>query len=797
MNDKIFMLIERSSQNLQKISKTGKTILEGIFCDLSGEENKNGRIYTEQEMLPHLQYLQDDIKKSGGILGELDHPDKFEVSLANVSHRVIDLWYDQMKKQIRGKIELLDGTPKGQIAKSLLEAGVPLSISSRAAGSVNDDKTVNIQQIYTYDLVAKPGFDNAQLHTVNESANVRITNLINKINESYNSYEKSNISSNLGIINENISIIDLSDKYPSFKLREEARLIMNKNNENNMLSNTNQNLVEDNIQQWTVYFKKELSSISERLNAIEHSVLENNGSNVSKQISVIKRYVEKLRSIQEKSLDWQSEIAKGLNETASYADEIASSGNRHAKETKKLIETVGYNAKVQNHMQDWVSQVAKTTNSIAESVDHNAKMLNGINEWNHKISKAVNKLNEWGEEKAEAINGMHDWVSTQAKAINGINEWTESIAKNLNHTANRSEEMFGRAVSKEDAKRIIEYVELVSESKKNPELKQKIDEMLSKHGITEEQLNEASIKGISVLDTHDYIKTSPSKGAEGINKDVEMDPKTHTILARMKEIRMKKEGLPKGLSTLASRNDTTGKVGGLRPKGILTLDVTKTAGNFKKTSNKGDGPETKLIKAQNLKLNTDAIKNMNENLNKSVEIQNRASKLDNKLSRIIELSEKEREINESLNTQYPFTVLLSESDRERFVKLSMTDKQKVANEVSKVPTTDSEIILKLWESALSNSKNDEPLWLKAAPKKYRELYFKGPDSLKESIQAKSEFFNLETQYQIDNFWEVHSGLAKRPIILNENRIASETSSNPINVDPMVAAVGEAMLRYSN
>ena len=200
MNDKLLMILERSSQNLQKITKNEKVMLEGVFAEF-GIENRNGRIYEEKEYLPHLEYLKKDIANKN-LLGELDHPERFEVALGSVSHRITELWYDQTKRQVLGRLEILDGTPKGQVAKALLEAGVPLSISSRAAGTVNEDKTVAIQQIYTYDLVAKPGFESAQLHEVNESANPeqsRINDLIHQLNESTDTRKKSNISSKFGI----------------------------------------------------------------------------------------------------------------------------------------------------------------------------------------------------------------------------------------------------------------------------------------------------------------------------------------------------------------------------------------------------------------------------------------------------------------------------------------------------------------------------------------------------------------------------------------------------------------------
>jgi hypothetical protein len=143
--------------------------MEGVFAEL-GVMNVNHRIYTENEYLKHLQYLREDVKR-GDLLGELDHPeDRFEVRVKEASHRIIDIWYEPNTKTVMGKIEILN-TPNGQIAKALVDAGIPLHISSRAAGTINKDNTVSIQQIYTYDIVAKPGFARATLYRVNESEN--------------------------------------------------------------------------------------------------------------------------------------------------------------------------------------------------------------------------------------------------------------------------------------------------------------------------------------------------------------------------------------------------------------------------------------------------------------------------------------------------------------------------------------------------------------------------------------------------------------------------------------------------
>lgn len=773
------LILERSSQNLKKVSQKGKTVLEGVFAEF-GVENRNGRVYEEREYLPHLEYLKKDIT-GGNLLGELDHPERFEVALSNVSHKVSDLWYDQNARQIKGRIEILEGTPKGQIAKSLLDAGIPLSISSRAAGSVNEDKTVSIQQIYTYDLVAKPGFEKAQLQTVNESARSRIENQIQALNESYSKFEKdhSDLTKDLGIINENVSIYDLSDKYPQVTLREEAlNLVKNKNEE------PMKNLNEDQVQQWTVFFKNEVSKINERLNAMENAFLEGKGG--SKDLAELKEYVDELRKIQENHLNWTEDVAKGVNKVATHSQKLAEKSNEHYKLTKKITETVDHNAQVINHTQDWVGNNAKVTNAIAETVDYNAEMLNGINEWNTQLAKGINALHEWGSEKAKAINDMH--------------EWTSSIAKNLNTTAEWSEEMFGRSVSKEDAKKLVEWIELVNESKSDPELKEKIDEMLSTNGITEKPLTESmlvGIKGVSGLGVITDVKTAGNEKVDteaGKDKGVSFDEKSKTIIAKLKKGSKVGGGKPKELKTLDGERPTA-KVGENKVKGIMTLDVHKS-GSKPTVKITGDGPSPKQKSGQNLKLDTKPVGKLKEDFNKSNSISERRSKLDEKLEKIVENLEKEKRLDEEEIKKFPFLNILSESERKEFRTLDEAQKQKVTAEIAKNPTTDTGIIRNLWESALREvqPKDGTPVWIKAAPKKYKEIYESLSEVEQERQKARAEFYDLDTQYQINNFWET-SGLGNKNISLNEVFVAKTPEEGDQKLDSYVASIGEYMKRY--
>jgi len=170
-------------------NNNGKVIVSGIMQRGStGKDenfNQNGRSYP----LPILKRESDKYKKvfiaERRALGELDHPESSVVNLSNVSHNVIDLWWNG--SDLMGKIEIL-GTPSGNIAKELLKAGIRLGISSRGMGSVTNlgEGKVEVQddfEIVCWDLVSNPSTQGAFMSpSLNEGVNREAANKYSKIN---------------------------------------------------------------------------------------------------------------------------------------------------------------------------------------------------------------------------------------------------------------------------------------------------------------------------------------------------------------------------------------------------------------------------------------------------------------------------------------------------------------------------------------------------------------------------------------------------------------------------------------
>jgi hypothetical protein len=136
-------LITESIEDVQLLveeSEGKKTyFIEGIF--LQGDlTNRNGRNYPVNILDREVTKYNENFVGTGRALGELGHPDGPTINLDRVSHKIISLTREG--NNFIGKAKLLE-TPMGKIAKSLLDDGVKLGVSSRGLGSMTEKEGVN------------------------------------------------------------------------------------------------------------------------------------------------------------------------------------------------------------------------------------------------------------------------------------------------------------------------------------------------------------------------------------------------------------------------------------------------------------------------------------------------------------------------------------------------------------------------------------------------------------------------------------------------------------------------------
>lgn len=383
MAHKKLLILERSGETLKTTDSDGSVVLEGIFTQI-GVRNKNNRIYEEKEFLPHVKDLQEKIK-SKKLLGELDHPKSFDISLANVSHVIEKLEYDPSTKQVMGRIRLLD-TDAGKQAKALVEAGVPLNISSRASGRVDENGKVKIQKLFTYDLVADPGFEAAELHRVNES---------------------------LGFTDDNLLIYEFEDQEDNKETQTET----NENTENTQQDMNNYVKVED-FDKYSAYLKEEIKQIKEAATAEKAPA---DSESFDKLVQYTEHIAEKLNQIH----DYANYLGENLDKSISHNDYIVENVN-------KLKEYANYLAE---NVQQGISYSEYVANKLEESIQYQNYLAENLEKgiaYSEYVGENVDKSIQYQNYLAENLENSIKYSDYLKEGIEKIGKYADYIAESVN-----------------------------------------------------------------------------------------------------------------------------------------------------------------------------------------------------------------------------------------------------------------------------------------------------------------------------------------------------------------------------
>lgn len=148
---------------------TKKYFIEGVF--LQGDiKNRNGRMYPVGLLEREVAKYDADYIQSGRALGELGHPEGPTINLDRASHLITSL--KREGTNFVGKARLLE-TPMGKIAKSLLDEGVKLGVSSRGLGTIRESNGCKVvcddfMLATAADIVADPSAPDAFVNGIYE-----------------------------------------------------------------------------------------------------------------------------------------------------------------------------------------------------------------------------------------------------------------------------------------------------------------------------------------------------------------------------------------------------------------------------------------------------------------------------------------------------------------------------------------------------------------------------------------------------------------------------------------------------
>ena len=490
MKEKRVLVVERSGSDISYSNETvtnnlGKQeesiVLSGIFTTFN-QKNRNGRIYESADFLPHIEALKESIKNHT-LLGELDHPHGFEISLTNASHVIESLDYDPQRNVVVGKIRLLN-TAKGKDAQALVRDGIPLHISSRAAGTVDESGHVKLQQLFTYDLVADPGFANAVLSRVNEGVDSNpISDESRRIlTEMKEKYEKLNEGLNLIQSSDDCEIYETNtellpepgqegfktDRFGAAQQNQNANkratngTIDDTNNNNNMdngkyisfedFQKYTENLSEiiADLQSAIANYKTELDSVKKEKEGIKPTETFEDGktdnsaisalvadevnakvSEVQEKYNNLKKYTMYLAEQLDKSISHQDYIVENANDILKKQDEIIKHNNYIVDNLNDTIGYQNYIAEMLDKSIDYSNMLAEEQNKNIAHSDYLVEKMNQMIRHQDYIAESCNNIIEEGNklnEKFEQLKSHNNYIVENMNNIVAHNDYiVESI----------------------------------------------------------------------------------------------------------------------------------------------------------------------------------------------------------------------------------------------------------------------------------------------------------------------------------------------------------------------------------
>lgn len=143
--------------------------IQGVFMQAE-QANRNNRIYKLPVMEREVKRYVTEYVNTNRAVGELGHPNGPSINLDRISHKIVAL--EQDGNNFIGKAKIVD-TPMGKIARSLLESGVQLGVSSRGMGSIKEvGGLMHVQEDFFLatpaDIVADPSAPDAFVQGIME-----------------------------------------------------------------------------------------------------------------------------------------------------------------------------------------------------------------------------------------------------------------------------------------------------------------------------------------------------------------------------------------------------------------------------------------------------------------------------------------------------------------------------------------------------------------------------------------------------------------------------------------------------
>ena len=477
------LIVENSINSLIRENASKKDyVLSGTFTEF-GIKNRNERIYTADKFIPALNEMNERMSSLGAVYGEFDHPDVFDTSLSRASHILTKAQYVKEKNLVEGEIRLLS-TYWGKEAKALVDDGCPLFVSSRAAGITESDGTVSLKKLFTYDIVADPGFASAKMSVkvLNESLaygkdlplekqNFRIYELSDesKINDLFNMNK-----------NEYVTKQQLTD-YSQYLVKELAstkNVVKSAITKGNLNPKKLEQLLEyyDELNRTNEQVVKYLDYLAEKV-----QIMVNENKALKETTTKLIEHNDYLAENLEKAVNYSEYLAENLDKNISYSEYVAENLDKNIAYSEYIAENLDKNISYSEYVAENLDKNIAYSEYIAENLDKNIA-------YSEYIAENLDKNISYSEYIAENVDNSIAYSEYLAEQVEGNIAYSEYIAEHLDDNIAYSEYIA------ENLDKSINYQELVVEKLNSGKLNESADAFpsLNTVGIEEVEKEEAA-----------------------------------------------------------------------------------------------------------------------------------------------------------------------------------------------------------------------------------------------------------------------------------------------------------------
>ena len=426
------LIVENSTNSLvRESSSTGKKdyILGGTFTEF-GVKNRNERIYTAAKFLPALEEMNERMNNLGIVYGEFDHPDVFDTSLSRASHVITKANYVKESNLVEGEIRLLS-TYWGKEAKSLVDDGCPIFVSSRAAGITESDGTVSLKKLFTYDIVADPGFASAKMSVkvLNESLGYK------NPQSNFRIYDLSNESKTEELFNMNnnefVTKQQLTD-YSQYLVKE---LASTKKEVKTAITKGNMN--PKKLEQLLEYYDELNSTNSQVVKYLDYlaekvQIMVNENKSLKETTDKLIKHNDYLAENLEKAVNYSEYLAENLDKSIAYGEYVAENLDKNIAYSEYVAENLDKNISYTEYVAENVDKNIAYSEYIAENLDKNIA-------YSEYIAESLDKSIAYGEYIAEHVDNSIAYSEYLAEHVEGNIAYSEYIAEHLDDNIAYSE----------------------------------------------------------------------------------------------------------------------------------------------------------------------------------------------------------------------------------------------------------------------------------------------------------------------------------------------------------------------